>query len=77
MTGRRRKAAKLTAEETEFPRSMGKVAPRELAVNGITRFEQLTQMTERELLAIHGVGPKAIRILREELQSRGLSLRDG
>lgn len=56
---------------------MGKVAPRELAVNGITRFEQLTQMTERELLAIHGVGPKAIRILREELQSRGLSLRDG
>ena len=63
-------------DETEFPSSMGKVAPRELAVNGITRYEQLTERTERELLDIHGVGPKAIRILREELAARGLSLRD-
>jgi len=55
---------------------MGKVAPRELAGNGITRYEQLTDWTERELLNIHGVGPKAIRILREELAARGLSLRD-
>lgn len=62
--------------EAEFPRSLGKVAPRELAVNGITRYEQLTDWTERELLDIHGVGPKAIRILREELAARGLSLRD-
>jgi predicted flap endonuclease-1-like 5' DNA nuclease len=63
-------------ENTEFPRSLGKVATRELAVNGITRYEQLTERTERELLDIHGVGPKAIRILREELAARGLSLRD-
>ena len=63
-------------DETEFPRSMGKVAPRELAVKGITRYEQLTEWTERELLDIHGVGPKAIRILRDELAARGLSLRD-
>ena len=39
-------------------------------------FDQLPQWTERELLAIHGVGPKAIRILREELAARGLSLRE-
>ncbi|MFZ2241952.1 MAG: hypothetical protein WAV90_20745 [Gordonia amarae] len=63
-------------DDTEFPRTMGKVAPRELAVNGITRFDQLPQWSERELLAIHGVGPKAIRILREELAARGLSLRE-
>lgn len=55
---------------------MGKVAPRELAANGITRYEQLPSWSERELLSIHGVGPKAIRILREELEARGLSLRD-
>jgi predicted flap endonuclease-1-like 5' DNA nuclease len=55
---------------------MGKVAPRELAVNGVTRYEQLPDWTEHELLNIHGVGPKAIRILREELAARGLSLRD-
>ena len=59
--------------ETEFPRSLGKVAPRELALHGLTRYVQLTAVTEKELLAIHGVGPKAVRILREELESRSLS----
>jgi predicted flap endonuclease-1-like 5' DNA nuclease len=67
----------LNTEETELPPSLGKVARRELAENGITRFAQLTDRSERDLLGIHGVGPKAIRILREELHSRGLKLRDG
>ena len=38
-----------------------------------TRYEQLTTVRAQELLAIHGVGPKAIRILEEELKARGLS----
>jgi len=59
--------------ETEFPKTMGKVAPRELAANGYTRFDQLISVTSGELLKIHGVGPKAIRILEEELAARGLS----
>lgn len=66
----------MTTEETQFPASIGKVARRELAVHGLTRFEQLADRSERELLGIHGVGPKAIRILREELRSRGLGFRD-
>jgi hypothetical protein len=60
-------------EETEFPQRMGKVAPRELASHGYTRYEHLTTVTPKELLKIHGVGPKAIRILEEELAARGLS----
>ncbi len=60
-------------EETEFPTRMGKVAPRSLAAHGYTRYEQLTTVTAEELLKIHGVGPKAIRILEEELAARGLS----
>ena len=59
-------------DETEFPAEIGNVARRELAVHGITRFAQLTDHSERELLEIHGVGPKAVRILREELHERGL-----
>jgi predicted flap endonuclease-1-like 5' DNA nuclease len=59
-------------DSTEFPSTMGKVAPRELARHGITRFDQLTDVTEGALLKIHGVGPKAVRILREELAQRGL-----
>jgi hypothetical protein len=33
--------------------------------------------TGEELLAIHGVGPKAVRILAEALAARGLAFRDG
>jgi predicted flap endonuclease-1-like 5' DNA nuclease len=61
---------------TEFPRTMGTVAPRALAAHGITRYEQLTEVTEKDLVAIHEVGPKAIRILGEELRARGLAFRD-
>ena len=61
------------AGATEFPHGIGKVARRELALNGYTHYEQLTKVTSAELLAIHGVGPKAVRILEEELTARGLS----
>jgi predicted flap endonuclease-1-like 5' DNA nuclease len=57
--------------ESEFPASLGKVARRELAVHGITRFDQLTTFTASDLLRIHSVGPKAVRILAEELDARG------
>ena len=53
----------------------GKPARRELAVHGYTTYEHLTTATAAELLKIHGVGPKAIRILGEELAARGLSFR--
>lgn len=60
---------------TEFTRRIGKVANRGLAVNGYTTYEQLTRVTTKELLAIHGVGPKAVRILKEELTALGLRLK--
>lgn len=63
-------------DETESPQSIGNIARRELAVNGLTRFAQLAERSERELLAIHGIGQKAVRILREELRRRGSSFRD-
>lgn len=60
-------------EPTELTPAIGKVARRELALNGYTRYEQLTRVTSAELLRIHGIGPKAIRILDEELRARGLA----
>jgi uncharacterized protein YdhG (YjbR/CyaY superfamily) len=59
--------------KTEFPASMGRVAPRELANAGYTKLKQLTKVSEAELLKIHGVGPKAIRILGELLKEKGMS----
>jgi predicted flap endonuclease-1-like 5' DNA nuclease len=55
--------------------SIGAPARRALAGAGITRLDQLPAMTEAELAALHGVGPKAIGLLRTALADRGLSFR--
>ena len=60
------------APTTVFPRSIGKVAARELALAGYTRLEHLTRVSRDSLLALHGVGPKSLDILEEELKKRGL-----
>lgn len=67
----------MTTAESEFGPSIGKVAKRELAAHGWLTYEQLTTTTPQELLRIHGVGPKAVRILTEELAERGLAFRAG
>lgn len=48
----------------ELPQ-IGRPARSALEVIGVTRMSQLSAHSEQELLALHGVGPKAIRILRE------------
>lgn len=60
---------------TEFPEALGKVARRALAGHGVTSYAQLPDRTAKELRALHGVGPKAIRILRAELAERGLTFK--
>jgi len=57
--------------ESHLPEAMGKVARRELALHGFTELAQFDGASAKELLAIHGVGPKAIRILREHLEREG------
>jgi hypothetical protein len=64
-------------EPTELPRALGKPATRALAAHGVTRLDQVTGHTRAELLALHGVGPKAIGTLEAELHARGLRFADG
>lgn len=59
----------------DLPNSMGKTAPRELQNAGIDSLQKASEYSERELLAIHGVGPKAIRLIREAMHEKGLALR--
>lgn len=47
--------------------NIGAPATRALGSAGVSRLEDLTNWTEGDLLALHGMGPKAIRILREHL----------
>jgi uncharacterized protein YdhG (YjbR/CyaY superfamily) len=55
--------------------NIGAPATRALAHAGINRLADLGAWTERDLLALHGVGPKAIKILRPVLAEQGLGFR--
>lgn len=59
----------------ELPTSMGKPANAGLVAHGIRTLDDVARHSKQELLAIHGVGPKAIRILGEVLAERGLGFR--
>lgn len=42
---------------------------------GLTKLKDFTKITEKELKKLHGVGPKAIRIIKAELKSKGLDFK--
>ena len=50
-------------------------ARRALLGAGYTRLEHLTQVRESEIMKLHGMGPKAMEMLRRALEERGLSFR--
>ena len=55
-----------------FPPGMGQPAIRALVGAGYDQMEQLAGARESALLQLHGVGPKAIRIIKQALEYRGL-----
>lgn len=57
----------------EWPLGYENPARRALREAGVTHLKQLTRFSEMELLKMHGVGPKAIRLLRDALAQRGLA----
>lgn len=56
--------------------AIGRPANSALLESGITTLEQVAALSERQLLAMHGVGPKAVRILRTALAEHGLNFAD-
>ena len=59
-----------------FPK-IGAPATRALEAAGYTNLKQLTKVTEAELAQLHGMGPKALGILRDTLKAEGLSFKQG
>ncbi len=55
----------------DFPKT-SKPALRALNNAGYFKLEQLTQITEAELSKLHGMGPKALGILKLALREKGL-----
>ena len=70
------KAKKSDELRRDFPPGVAQPALRALAAAGYTRLEQLAKVKEPDLLKLHGMGPKAIRLIREALEARGLSFAD-
>lgn len=62
--------------DSNFPK-IGAPATRALEAAGYTNLKQLTKVTEAEIAQLHGMGPKALGILRDTLKAQGLSFKQG
>ena len=62
-------------QENDLPKTSAP-AQRALQSAGITSLKQLTNISEAELLQLHGMGPNALGKLREALKANGLSFRE-
>lgn len=59
----------------ELPK-ISKPALRALDSINVKTLEDVAKFTEAELLALHGFGPKGIRILKEVMDNHGLKLKE-
>ncbi|MFV0635014.1 hypothetical protein [Demequina sp.] len=55
---------------------IGRPANSALLVLGVDTLEDVAALGKARLLALHGVGPRAIRILAEECERRGVPFAD-
>jgi len=60
---------------TGFLALLSSPARRALEHEGITTLQKLSHFTEREILQLHGMGPRSMPILRDALHSQGLSFK--
>ncbi|MGV3484598.1 MAG: DNA-binding protein [Planctomycetaceae bacterium] len=58
-----------------FPSGVARPALRALAAAGLTSLAHLTRVSEQDLASLHGMGPKAISLLRAALVAKGLNFR--
>ena len=60
--------------DTGLPRNIGAPATRALIAAGYTELRQLAHVPAAELKNLHGVGPRALKLLQEALEQQGMSL---
>lgn len=59
----------------DLPGKLSQPALRALITAGYTSLKRLSEVTEKELSDLHGVGPNAVEKLKAALAARGLSLK--
>jgi hypothetical protein len=65
----------MASPDAGLPGNIGAPATRALTAAGYTRLSQLADVPAAELKKLHGVGPKALRLLQQALEEDGMSLR--
>lgn len=63
----------LDKHENDLPAGLSNPARRALAGAGYTRLEQFTRVREADVLKLHGMGPKAMDLIRRARAARNLS----
>jgi Bacterial RNA polymerase, alpha chain C terminal domain len=58
-----------------FMSRLGAPARRALETAGITTLKKLSTFTEKEILSLHGMGPKSIPTLKSALEAEGLEFK--
>jgi ERCC4-type nuclease len=61
--------------ETELPKKLAAPARRALEGAGYRSLEQIATARESDLAKLHGMGQKAMAVLRDELKEHGLRFR--
>ena len=61
-------------QAVELPKGIGAPATRALVGAGYTKLSDLDGVPVSELKALHGVGPRALRIVQDALEQEGQSL---
>ncbi len=65
--------AGMITPDTPLPARIAAPARRALDSVGITNLAQLTELTEKQICLMHGIGPRSIGVLRDALTANGLS----
>lgn len=64
----------IDSEHSEFAGIVSRPAQHALEAAGYSRLEELTHVSEKDLRALHGFGPKGIRMLNTELSKRNQAI---
>ncbi|WP_234405603.1 hypothetical protein [Paenibacillus sp. IHBB 10380] len=59
-------------QENDLPIGLAKPALRALANSDLRTLEQISKLSESELMNLHGIGPNAVEQLRSALEMKGL-----
>jgi hypothetical protein len=56
-----------------FPGGLSAPARRAISQAGFTKLDQLSEISEEDFRKMHGIGPKAVNLLLQAMQEKGLS----